>query len=195
MIVLDRRARIVFMAAATALALPAFAALDIGDPVPQFHGPRGPRRQDSFRYSLADRAGQGASGALLLPGGRLGRLLDRGPRLRRRHRPVHGARHGHGDRVSRPTTSTRWRSSRSSPARAAFRSASDEAKTVIEGFDALDADPARFRQSPVVRDRAQRPGRLLLSEPLNPDKHVERMLNALRALPKPTLPRVPDLKI
>jgi peroxiredoxin len=66
-----------------------------------------------------------------------------------------------------------------------FPVASDEAKTVIEGFDALMQTRPDFanRLSYVIAPS----GRVAYYyQNLNPDKHVERMLNALRALPKAT---------
>ena len=69
-----------------------------------------------------------------------------------------------------------------------FPVASDEAKTVIEGFDALMQTRPDFanRLSYVIAPS----GRVAYYyQNLNPDKHVERMLNAIRALSKTTAAR------
>ena len=69
-----------------------------------------------------------------------------------------------------------------------FPVASDEAKTVIEGFDALMQTRPDFanRLSYVVAPNGKV---AYFYQNLNPDKHVERMLNAVRALPKATAAR------
>ena len=66
-----------------------------------------------------------------------------------------------------------------------FPVASDEAKTVINGFDALMQTRPDFanRLSYVIAPDGKV---AYYYQNLNPDKHVERMLNAVRALPKAT---------
>jgi peroxiredoxin len=69
-----------------------------------------------------------------------------------------------------------------------FPVASDEAKTVINGFDALMQTRPDFanRLSYVIAPNGTV---AYYYQNLNPDKHVERMLNAIRALPRPTASR------
>lgn len=69
-----------------------------------------------------------------------------------------------------------------------FPVASDPSKAVIQGFDAVMQTRPDFanRLSYVVTPN----GRVAYYyQNLNPDNHVERMLNALRALPRPTAAR------
>ena len=66
--------------------------------------------------------------------------------------------------------------------------ASDEGKTEIQGFDALMQTRPDFanRLSYVISPDGKV---AYYYQNLNPDKHVERMLNAIKALPKTTASR------
>lgn len=175
-------ARATFMAAAAALALPAFAALDIGDPVPQFTATAALGGK-TFRYSLADALAKGPVVLYFFPAAdsadcsieahAFAAAIDQFAAL---GATVIG--------VSADDIDTLAKFSLKS-CQSRFPVASDEAKTVIEGFDALMQTRPDFanRLSYVIAPS----GRVAYYyQNLNPDKHVERMLNALRSLPKPT---------
>jgi peroxiredoxin len=175
-------ARAIFMAAAAMLALPAFAALDIGDPVPQFTATAALGGK-TFRYSLADALAKGPVVLYFFPAAdsadcsieahAFAEAIDQFAAL---GATVIGVSADDIDTLAKFSL-------RSCQSR--FPVASDEAKTVIEGFDALMQTRPDFanRLSYVIAPS----GRVAYYyQNLNPDKHVERMLNALRALPKPT---------
>lgn len=178
-------ARAIFMAAAAALALPAVAALDIGDPAPQFTATAALGGK-TFRYSLADALAKGPVVLYFFPAAdsadcsieahAFAEAIDQFAAL---GATVIG--------VSADDIETLAKFSLKS-CQSRFPVASDEAKTVIEGFDALMQTRPDFanRLSYVIAPS----GRVAYYyQNLNPDKHVERMLNALRNLPKPTAAR------
>ena len=169
-------------AAAAAPALPAVAALDIGDPVPAFTA-NAALGGKTFRYSLADALAKGPVVLYFVPAAdsadcsieahAFAEAIDQFAAL---GATVIG--------VSADDIDTLAKFSLKS-CQSRFPVASDEAKTVIEGFDALMQTRPDFanRLSYVIAPS----GRVAYYyQNLNPDKHVERMLNALRALPKAT---------
>jgi len=175
-------ARAIFMAAAAALALPAVAALDIGEPAPQFTATAALGGK-TFRYSLADALAKGPVVLYFFPAAdsadcsieahAFAEAIDQFAAL---GATVIGVSADDIDTLAKFSVKS---------CQSRFPVASDEAKTVIEGFDALMQTRPDFanRLSYVIAPS----GRVAYYyQNLNPDKHVERMLNALRALPKAT---------
>jgi peroxiredoxin len=175
-------ARAIFMAAAAALALPALAALDIGDPVPAFTA-NAALGGKTFRYSLADALAKGPVVLYFFPAAdsadcsieahAFAEAIDQFAAL---GATVIGVSADDIDTLAKFSVKS---------CQSRFPVASDEAKTVIEGFDALMQTRPDFanRLSYVIAPS----GRVAYYyQNLNPDKHVERMLNAVKALPKAT---------
>ncbi|WP_444814886.1 peroxiredoxin [Variovorax davisae] len=173
-------ARAIFMAAATALALPAVAALDIGDPAPKFTA-NAALGGKTFRYSLADALAKGPVVLYFFPAAdsadcsieahAFAEAIDQFTAL---GATVIGVSADDIDTLAKFSVKS---------CQSRFPVASDEAKTVIEGFDALMQTRPDFanRLSYVIAPSGKV---AYYYQNLNPDKHVERMLNALRALPK-----------
>lgn len=177
--------RAAFIAVAAVLTAPAHAALDIGDPAPKFIATAALGGK-TFRYSLADALAKGPVVLYFFPAAdsrdcsieahAFAEAIDQFAAL---GATVIGVSADDIDTLSK--FSVRACQSR-------FPVASDESKTVIEGFDALMQTRPDFanRLSYVIAPNGKV---AYFYQNLNPDKHVERMLNALRALPKPAASR------
>ena len=177
--------RTAFVALAMAAAPTAFAALDIGDPAPKFVATAALGGK-VFRYSLAEALAKGPVVVYFFPAAdssdcsieahAFAEAIDKFNAL---GATVIGVS---ADDIE---TLTKF-SVRSCQNR--FPVASDQSKEVIQGFDAVMQTRPDFanRLSYVISPS----GRVAYYyQNLNPDKHVERMLNALRALPKATASR------
>ena len=173
-------ARATFVAFAAALAAPALAALDIGDAVPRFTATAALGGK-TFRYSLADALAQGPVVVYFFPAAdsndcsieahAFAEAIDQFAAL---GATVIGVSADDIDTLAKFSVKS---------CQSRFPVASDQSKAVIEGFDALMQTRPDFanRLSYVIAPS----GRVAYYyQNLNPDKHVERMLNALRALPK-----------
>jgi peroxiredoxin Q/BCP len=173
------------MAAFAALSAPAFAALDIGDPAPRFTATAALGGK-TFKYSLAEALAKGPVVVYFFPAAdsadcsieahAFAQAIDQFAAL---GATVIGVSADDIDTLTKFSV-------RSCQSR--FPVASDESKTVIESFDALMQTRPDFanRLSYVI---APDGNIAYYYQNLNPDKHVERMLNALRALPKATAAR------
>jgi peroxiredoxin Q/BCP len=185
---LPRVFRVTLLACAAALAAfaaPAFAALDIGDPAPKFTA-NAALGGKVFKYSLADALAKGPVVVYFFPAAdsadcsieahAFAEAIDRFAIL---GATVIGVSADDIDTLTKFSV-------RSCQSR--FPVASDEAKTVINGFDALMQTRPDFanRLSYVISPNGTV---AYYYQNLNPDKHVERMLNAIRALPKATASR------
>ncbi|SDZ98567.1 peroxiredoxin [Variovorax sp. YR216] len=177
--------RAALFALAAAVAPTAFAALDIGDPVPKFIATAA-QGGKVFSYSLAEALAKGPVVVYFFPAAdtadcsieahAFAEAIDQFAAL--------GAT-VIGISADDIDTLTKF-SVRSCQSR--FPVASDQSKAVIQGFDAVMQTRPDFanRLSYVVTPN----GRVAYYyQNLNPDKHVERMLNALRALPRATAAR------
>jgi len=172
--------RIALMAVAAALAHPARAALDIGDPVPKFTASAALGGK-TFRYSLADALVKGPVVLYFFPAAdssdcsieahAFAEAVDQFAAL---GATVIGVSADDIDTLSKFSVKS---------CQSRFPVASDEAKTVIQGFDALMQTRPDFanRLSYVIAPNGTV---AYYYQNLNPDKHVERTLNAVRALPK-----------
>ncbi|HEY2255636.1 MAG TPA: peroxiredoxin [Variovorax sp.] len=166
--------------AAALLALPTWAALDIGDAAPPFTAPAALGGK-TFKYSLADALAKGPVVIYFFPAAdsndcsieahAFAQAIDRFAAL---GATVIGVSADDIDTLAKFSV-------RSCQNR--FPVASDESKTVIQAFDAVMQTRPDFanRLSYVVAPNGHI---AYYYQNLNPDKHVERMLNALRALPK-----------
>jgi peroxiredoxin len=172
--------------ALTASAMPsAFAALDIGDPAPKFIATAALGGK-TFRYSLADALAKGPVVVYFFPAAdtndcsieahAFAEAVDQFAAL---GATVIGVSADDIDTLQKFSV-------RSCQSR--FPVASDQSKTVIEGFDALMQTRPDFanRLSYVITPNGKV---AYYYQNLNPDKHVERMLNAIKALPKATASR------
>lgn len=170
------------ISALSALANPAWAALDIGDPVPKFTA-NAALEGKTFRYSLADALAKGPVVLYFFPAAdsndcsieahAFAEAVDQFAAL---GATVIGVSADDIDTLSKFSVKS---------CQSRFPVASDEAKTVINGFDALMQTRPDFanRLSYVISTDGKV---AYYYQNLNPDKHVERMLNAVRALPKAT---------
>jgi peroxiredoxin len=167
-------------ALAAVLAAPASAALDIGDAVPKFTVTAA-LGGNTFRYSLADALAKGPVVVYFFPAAdssdcsieahAFAEAIDRFSAL---GASVIGVSADDIDTLAKFSVKS---------CQSRFPVASDEARTVIEGFDAVMQTRPDFanRLSYVIAPD----GRVAYYyQNLNPDKHVERMLNAVQALPK-----------
>lgn len=182
---LSRIAVTTVFAAVSALALPAWAALDIGDPVPRFTADAALGGK-TFRYSLNDALAKGPVVVYFFPAAdsadcsieahAFAEAIDKFAALGATVIGVSADDIGTLSKFSVKSCQSR------------FPVASDEAKTVINGFDALMQTRPDFanRLSYVIAPDGKV---AYYYQNLNPDKHVERMLNAVRALPKATAAR------
>lgn len=173
-------ARATFIAVAAALALPALAALDVGDPAPKFTATAALGGK-TFRYSLADALAKGPVVVYFFPAAdsndcsieahAFAEAIDKFAAL---GATVIGVSADDIDTLAKFSVKS---------CQNRFPVASDESKTVIEGFDALMQTRPDFanRLSYVIAPDGKV---AYYYQNLNPDKHVERMLNAVRALPK-----------
>ncbi|VTU21778.1 MULTISPECIES: peroxiredoxin [unclassified Variovorax] len=178
-------ARFALFAFAAAAVPSAFAALDIGDPVPKFTA-NAALGGKTFRYSLADALAKGPVVVYFFPAAdtndcsieahAFAEAIDQFAAL---GATVIGVSADDIDTLQKFSV-------RSCQSR--FPVASDQSKTVIEGFDALMQTRPDFanRLSYVVTPNGKV---AYYYQNLNPDKHVERMLNAIKALPKTTASR------
>jgi peroxiredoxin len=172
--------RATFLALTASLAPPAFAALDIGDPVPQFTATAALGGK-TFRYSLEEALAKGPVVVYFFPAAdsndcsieahAFAEAMDKFAAL---GASVIG--------VSADDIETLTKFSVKS-CQSRFPVASDQSKTVIQGFDAVMQTRPDFanRLSYVITPNGNV---AYYYQNLNPDKHVERMLNALRELPK-----------
>lgn len=174
--------RIALMTILAAAALPASAALDIGDPVPKFTA-NAALGGKTFRYSLADALAKGPVVLYFFPAAdsndcsieahAFAEAVDQFAALGASVIGVSADDIGTLSKFSVKSCQSR------------FPVASDEGKTVIQGFDALMQTRPDFanRLSYVISTDGKV---AYYYQNLNPDKHVERMLNAVKALPKTT---------
>ncbi|RYX90433.1 MAG: peroxiredoxin [Comamonadaceae bacterium] len=159
----------------------ALAALDVGDTVPRFTAPAALGGK-TFSFSLADALARGPVVVYFFPAAdsdscsieahAFAEAIDQFTAL---GATVIG--------VSADDISTLTRFSIKS-CQSRFPVASDESKTVIKGFDALMQTRPDFanRLSYVIAPNGKV---AYYYQNLNPDKHVERMLAALKTLAKP----------
>lgn len=159
---------------------PALAALDIGDPVPKFTA-NAALGGKTFRYSLAEALAKGPVVVYFFPAAdsadcsieahAFAEAVDQFAAL---GATVIGVSADGIDTLSKFSVKA---------CQSRFPVASDEAKTVINGFDALMQTRPDFanRLSYVVAPDGKV---AYYYQNLNPDKHVERMLAAVKALPK-----------
>lgn len=167
------------------VAPPALAALDIGDAVPRFVADAALGGK-VFKYSLADALAKGPVVVYFFPAAdssdcsieahAFAEAIDSFTTL---GASVIGVSADDIDTLTKFSVKS---------CQSRFPVASDETKTVINGFDALMQTRPDFanRLSYVISPN----GRVAYYyQNLNPDKHVERMLNAIRALPKATASR------
>jgi peroxiredoxin Q/BCP len=174
--------RISLVAVLAALAHPAWAALDIGDPAPRFTA-NAALGGKTFRYSLADALAKGPVVLYFFPAAdsadcsieahAFAEAIDKFAAL---GATVIGVSADDIDTLSKFSVKS---------CQSRFPVASDENKAVIQGFDALMQTRPDFanRLSYVIAPDGKV---AYYYQNLNPDKHVERTLNALRALPKAT---------
>ncbi|QGW82312.1 peroxiredoxin [Variovorax paradoxus] len=177
--------RIALVSVAAFMAFPASAALDIGDPVPKFTA-NAALGGKTFRYSLADALAKGPVVLYFFPAAdssdcsieahAFAEAVDQFAAL---GATVIGVSADDIDTLSKFSVKS---------CQSRFPVASDESKTVINGFDALMQTRPDFanRLSYVIAPNGTV---AYYYQNLNPDKHVERMLNALRALPRTSAPR------
>ena len=169
--------------AALAAGVPhAHAALDIGDPVPKFTATAALGGK-TFRYSLAEALAKGPVVLYFFPAAdsndcsieahAFAEAVDQFAAL---GASVIGVSADDIDTLSKFSVKS---------CQSRFPVASDQGKTVIQGFDALMQTRPDFanRLSYVIATDGKV---AYYYQNLNPDKHVERMLNAVRALPKAT---------
>lgn len=177
--------RATLLALSAALLPPAFAALDIGDPVPKFTATAALGGK-VFQYSLTEALAKGPVVVYFFPAAdsadcsieahAFAEAIDRFTAL---GATVIGVSADDIDTLTKFSVKS---------CQSRFPVASDQSKAVIQGFDAVMQTRPDFanRLSYVV---APNGSVAYYYQNLNPDKHVERMLNALRALPKAGPPR------
>ncbi|MEJ8809450.1 peroxiredoxin [Variovorax ureilyticus] len=177
--------RAALFALVAAVAPTAFAALDIGDAVPKFTATAALGGK-VFSYSLAEALAKGPVVVYFFPAAdtadcsieahAFAEAIDQFAAL---GATVIGISADDIDTLAKFSVKS---------CQSRFPVASDLSKTVIQGFDAVMQTRPDFanRLSYVVTPN----GRVAYYyQNLNPDKHVERMLNALRALPRATAAR------
>lgn len=177
--------RAALFALAAAVAPTTFAALDIGDAVPKFTATAALGGK-VFSYSLAEALAKGPVVVYFFPAAdttdcsieahAFAEAIDQFAAL---GATVIGISADDIDTLAKFSVKS---------CQSRFPVASDQTKTVIQGFDAVMQTRPDFanRLSYVVTPN----GRVAYYyQNLNPDKHVERMLNALRALPRATAAR------
>ena len=177
--------RIALMTILAAVALPASAALDIGDPVPKFTA-NAALGGKTFRYSLADALAKGPVVLYFFPAAdssdcsieahAFAEAVDQFAALGATVIGVSADDIGTLSKFAVKSCQSR------------FPVASDESNAVINGFDALMQTRPDFanRLSYVISPDGKV---AYYYQNLNPDKHVERTLNAVRALPRPASAR------
>lgn len=177
--------RAALLAAAATVAPTAFAALDIGDPVPKFTATAALGGK-VFSYSLTEALAKGPVVVYFFPAAdtadcsieahAFAEAIDRFAAL---GATVIGVSADDIDTLTKFSVKS---------CQSRFPVASDQSRTVIQGFDAVMQTRPDFanRLSYVVTPNGHV---AYYYQNLNPDKHVERMLNALRALPRATAAR------
>lgn len=160
---------------------PALAALDIGDVAPRFTA-NAALGGKTFKYSLSEALAKGPVVVYFFPAAdsadcsieahAFAEAIDKFAAL---GASVIGVSADGIDTLARFSVKA---------CQSRFPVASDESKTVINGFDALMQTRPDFanRLSYVIAPNGKV---AYYYQNLNPDKHVERMLAAVRALPKP----------
>ena len=175
-------ARIAASAVAGIALSPAFAALDIGDPVPKFTATAALGGK-TFNYSLADALAKGPVVVYFFTAAgttdcniEAHAFAEAMAQFEAAGASVIGVSADDIDTLKDFSVKQ---------CQSKFPVAADRAKVVIEGFDAVMQTRPDFanRLSYVVAPNGTV---AYYYQNLNPDKHVERMLNALKALPKPT---------
>jgi thioredoxin-dependent peroxiredoxin len=178
-------ARAALLTLAAAAASPALAALDIGDPAPKFTATAALGGK-TFRYSLAEALATGPVVVYFFPAAdstdcsieahAFAEAIDKFSAL---GASVIGVSADDIDTLTKFSVKS---------CQSRFPVASDPSKTVIEGFDAVMQTRPDFanRLSYVI---APNGNVAYYYQNLSPDRHVERMLNALRALPTSTSAR------
>jgi len=173
-------ARVALMTLAAAAAPSTFAALDIGDAVPKFTATAALGGK-VFNYSLAEALAKGPVVVYFFPAAdtadcsieahAFAEAIDKFAAL---GATVIGVSADDIDTLTKFSVKS---------CQSRFPVASDQSKLVIQGFDAVMQTRPDFanRLSYVI---APNGNVAYYYQNLNPDKHVERMLNALRALPK-----------
>ena len=171
---------VTFLALALGALPSALAALDIGDPVPKFTA-NAALGGKTFRYSLAEALAKGPVVVYFFPAAdsadcsieahAFAEAVDQFAAL---GATVIGVSADGIDTLSKFSVKA---------CQSRFPVASDESKTVINGFDALMQTRPDFanRLSYVIAPDGKV---AYYYQNLNPDKHVERMLAAVKALPK-----------
>ncbi|SEJ68337.1 Peroxiredoxin [Variovorax sp. OK605] len=174
--------RIALMTVLAASTHAAWAALDIGDPAPKFTA-NAALGGKTFRYSLADALAKGPVVLYFFPAAdsndcsieahAFAEAIDKFAAL---GATVIGVSADDIDTLSKFSVKS---------CQSRFPVASDEGKSVIQGFDAVMQTRPDFanRLSYVIAPDGKV---AYYYQNLNPDKHVERTLNAVRALPKAT---------
>jgi len=174
--------RIACLAFFAALTTTASAALDIGDPAPKFTA-NAALGGKTFRYSLAEALAKGPVVVYFFPAAdssdcsieahAFAEAIDQFAALGASVIGVSADDIGTLSKFSVKSCQSR------------FPVASDESKAVIQSFDALMQTRPDFanRLSYVIAPDGKV---AYYYQNLNPDKHVERMLNAVKALPKTT---------
>ena len=169
------------LAAACALVLPAHAALDIGEAAPKFTANAAVAGK-TFRYSLAEALAKGPVVVYFFPAAdsadcsieahAFAEAIDQFSALGATVIGVSADDIGTLTKFSVKSCSGK------------FPVASDESKSVIRSFDALMQTRPDFanRLSYVISTDGKV---AFYYQNLNPDRHVERMLGAVRALQKP----------
>ena len=182
---LSSLSRPVFFALAALMITPAMAALDIGDPAPKFTATAALGGK-TFRYSLSDALAKGPVVVYFFPAAdtadcsieahAFAEAIDQFASL---GATVIGVSADDIDTLAKFSVKS---------CQSRFPVASDQSKTVIQGFDALMQTRPDFanRLSYVITPNGNV---AYYYQNLNPEKHVERMLNAIRALPRPTASR------
>jgi thioredoxin-dependent peroxiredoxin len=178
-------ARATFLTVAVAAASPAVAALDIGEPAPKFTATAALGGK-TFSYSLAEALAKGPVVLYFFPAAdstdcsieahAFAEAIDKFSAL---GATVIGVSADDIDTLTKFSVKS---------CQSRFPVASDQSKTVIEGFDAVMQTRPDFanRLSYVIAPNGKV---AYYYQNLNPDRHVERMLGALRALPKTTAAR------
>ncbi|VTU35672.1 Putative peroxiredoxin bcp [Variovorax sp. PBS-H4] len=164
---------------------PAMAALDIGDPVPKFTATAALGGK-TFNYSLADALAKGPVVVYFFPAAgttdcniEAHAFAEAMEQFEAAGATVIGVSADDIDTLKDFSVKQ---------CQSKFPVAADRSKAVIEGFDAVMQTRPDFanRLSYVVAPNGTV---AYYYQNLNPDKHVERMLNALKALPKQTARR------
>jgi len=178
-------ARATVLTLASAVTPPVLAALDIGDPVPKFTATAALGGK-TFSYSLADALAKGPVVVYFFPAAdsndcsieahAFAEAIDQFTAL---GATVIGVSADDIDTLAKFSVKS---------CQSRFPVASDQSKTVIQGFDAVMQTRPDFanRLSYVI---APNGNVAYFYQNLNPDKHVERMLNAIRSLSKTTAAR------